>query len=401
MYEFGDVVLVPKTALFNPEELLRMDGIDELMKMKAEPNPFWNRPRLEVTWQLPVLSGFLEHEHIAVQPMRLATRKELLSYHDISYVETLELFGNTGTAFSSRFGFDTDECPVFQDVHKYASYPVGASIDAIMGVAEGKFRNSVSYYGGLHHAMETKASGFCYYNDCVVAIKQYQERFPGKRVLYLDTDAHHGDGTQAAFYSDPNVLTISMHELSMGFYPGTGRPEEIGVGEGKGYSVNIPLPPLTGDVEFWSTFEDVVIPIWLAYKPDLVFWDVGGDAHIKDPLADLMLTYDTYQRMATTIKQLTHIMKSGLVVVGGGGYDPVATAKIWMIVLSSMADIPLPPTPPLDWIRLCQGYGLEMKRGGWTDRPVRTEDEHYQKITRALDETVQKIKDLIFPVHGL
>ena len=175
----------------------------------------------------------------------------------------------------------------------------------------------------------------------------------------------------------------------------------MGTGEGKGYSVNIPLPPLTGDVEFWGAFEDVVVPIWLAYKPDLVFWDVGGDAHMKDPLADLMLTYDTYQRLAITIKQLTHVMNSGLVAVGGGGYNPVATAKIWMIVLSSMANVPLPPTPPLAWIKLCQGYGLEMKRGGWTDRPVRTDDEHHPKITRALDETLEKIKKLIFPIHGL
>ncbi|MGY5880595.1 MAG: hypothetical protein RTV31_10100, partial [Candidatus Thorarchaeota archaeon] len=104
------------TALFDPEAILNLDGIDELDRMRAEPNPYWNRARLEVTWGLPVMSGLLESPRISVQPMRKATREELLMYHDLAYIETLELFGNTGTAFSSRFGLDTNECPIFPGV---------------------------------------------------------------------------------------------------------------------------------------------------------------------------------------------------------------------------------------------------------------------------------------------
>jgi len=393
--------LTELTALYSLEKLLAMDGIDELDKMRSEVNPFWNRARLDVTWSLPVMSGLTKNSRISIQQMREASRDELTMFHDESYIETLDLFGNTGSAFSARFGLDTDECPIFQDVHKYASLPVGGVIDATIGVSEGKFKNAISFAGGFHHAMESQAAGFCYLNDTVIAIKKYKELNPGKKVLYIDTDVHHGDGTQMAFYDDPDVLTISLHEMSMGFFPGTGRSEEIGIGDGKGYSVNIPLPPLTDDVEYWRAFEDVVVPIWLSYKPDFVFWEVGADAHMDDPLADLMLTYDTYHRLSMTIRQLVHLGSRKLVAVGGGGYDPVTAAKVWTIVLTDLADIALPPILPAEWIRLAQKYGLKVSRGRWTDRPRRMDDETHPKVKRAVDEAISKVKELIFPVFGL
>jgi acetoin utilization protein AcuC len=389
------------TALYSSEKLLALDGIDELERMKVVANPFWNRARLDVTWNLPVMAGLTENSNISVQQMREATRDELLIFHDLSFVETLDLFGNTGSAFSARFGFDTDECPVFPGVHKYARLPVGGVIDATMGVADGKFKNAMSFAGGFHHATESQAAGFCYLNDAAVAIKLYKKLNPGKRVLYLDTDAHHGDGTQKAFYEDPDVLTISLHERSMGFFPGTGRSEEMGIGQGKGYSVNIALPPLTDDFEYWKAFEDVAIPIWSAYKPDLVFWDVGADAHVGDPLADLMLTNDTYYRMTMTVRQLVHQGCRKLVVVGGGGYNPVTTAKVWTIVLAGLADIALPPVIPNEWLELIKKYDLKMRRDGWTDRPTRIDEEHYPKVRRAVDDAINKVRKLIFPVFGL
>ncbi len=397
----GGTLLSDKTALYDSSVFLDMSGLDDPVLSGPDPNPFWNKARFEMAWNLPVMCRILDSEEITLQQMRIATRNELSLFHDVSYIETMELFGNTGTAFSARFGLDTPECPVFQDMHIYAAYPVGTAIDAVLGVEEGKFKNAMSFFGGLHHAMESRAAGFCYYNDCVIAMKKYREKYPHKKVLYLDTDVHHGDGPQAAFYDDPNVLTISMHELSMGFFPGTGRPEEIGIGEGKGYTVNIPLPPLTDDSEFWRVFEDVVVPIWLAYKPDLVFWDVGADAHLSDPLADLMLTYDTYHRLSKTVRQLVHLGERKLVVTGGGGYNPVAAAKIWTIVLSNIAGMALPPTLPPEWVKLCHSHGLKLPRSGWTDRPTRIDEEHYIKIRRAIDEAIDKIHNLIFPIHGL
>lgn len=393
--------MTENTVLYDPQNFLRMDGIDDLERLTPEPNPFWNRRRFEVTWALADMAGLTRQNGIKLEPMRMADREEIAIFHDSSYIETVELFGNTGVAFSSRFGLDTDDCPVFQDMHKYAAYPVGTTIDAVLDVSEGGFRNAVSFYGGLHHAMESRAAGFCYYNDCAVSIKMYRQMFPKKKVLYIDTDVHHGDGTQNAFYLDPNVLTISLHEYSMGFFPQTGRAEEIGAGPGKGYAVNLPLPPLTDDVEYWRAFEDVVIPLWQSYKPDLVFWEVGADAHIGDPLADMMLTYDTYYRLGKTIRELVYNGKRQLVAVGGGGYNPVSTAKVWSIILSEIAGVSLPAILPPEWVELCKSNGLEINRSGWTDRPTRMDEEHHSKIRRAVDETIDKVKEKVFPIHGI
>ncbi|TXT57049.1 MAG: hypothetical protein BAJATHORv1_20649 [Candidatus Thorarchaeota archaeon] len=387
--------------LFDPTDFLALEGVDDYERLTGQRNPFWNRARLESIWSLPKMAGLLESSSIRLQPMRLATREELGIFHDPSYIETMELFGNMGSAFSARFGLDTEECPVFLEMDKYASYPVGSAIDAMMAVAEGKAKTAMSIFGGLHHALESKAAGFCYYNDCVIALKKYREKYPENKILYLDTDVHHGDGTQHAFYNDPNVLTISTHELSMGFFPGTGRPEEIGIGDGKGYSVNVPLPPLTDDFAFWKAFEEVVVPLWLAYRPDIVFWEIGADAHYGDPLADLMLTMDTYQRMSRTVRQLAYLGECGVVAVGGGGYNPVIASKIFSLIIADLAGVALPPSLPADWIELCREFGLGIHRGGWTDRPVKMSCEHEPKIMRVVDETIKKVKELVFPIIGV
>ncbi|MEM2142056.1 MAG: acetoin utilization protein AcuC [Candidatus Thorarchaeota archaeon] len=390
-----------ETVLFSPDMMLALDGLDDIRRMRGTENPYWNRARFEIVWGLAVETGLTESEHLMLVPMREATREELLIYHDPSYVETVELFSNMGSAYAVRFGLDSEECPIFPNVDTYARYPVGATVDATMGVAEGKFKNAVSFFGGFHHATESKAAGFCYYNDCVVALKRYRKEYPGKRVLYLDTDAHHGDGTQRAFYSDPNVLTISMHELSIGFFPGSGRVEEIGTGPGKGYSINIPLPPLTDDYEFWRAFEEVVVPIWRVYAPDLVFWEIGADCHMYDPLADLMLTNDTYARMSETVRRLVSKMNSGLVVVGGGGYNPAIAARIWTMILSDLIGVRLPTELPPRWVERCNDSKVIVYAEGWTDRPYRVSCDNEPSIRRAVSETIDKIKETVFPLHGL
>ncbi|MCF2138407.1 MAG: acetoin utilization protein AcuC [Candidatus Thorarchaeota archaeon] len=389
------------TALYDPEKILVLDGMDEIERAEDAPNPFWNRTRFDITWNLPQMAGLTDASNIVIEQMRLATNEELTLFHDRSYVETLDLFGNMGAAFSTRFGLPSPECPIFSNVNEYARYTVGATIDAVLGVAEGRFKNAMSFYGGFHHALPSKGAGFCYLNDCVVAIKVLKQRHPNMNVLYLDTDVHHGDGVQAAFYDDPSVLTISMHEKSMGFFPMSGGAEEIGVGEGKGYSVNIPLPPLTDDVEYARAFEEIVLPLWENYRPDLVFWNVGADAHMNDPLADLTLTLDTYQRLSRTVREMVHLHKQKLVLVGGGGYDPVTTARVWSLILADVSGQCLPSTVPVEWAKLCEQRGFKVTRLGWTDRPPRIDASHLSKIRVAVDRAIDTVKELVFPIHDL
>ncbi len=389
------------TAFYGPKKILALEGMDEIERSEGAPNPFWNRARFEVTWKLAEKAGLASASNVSVEPMRLATNEELTLFHDPSYVETLDLFGNMGVAFSTRFGLPSPECPIFTNVNEYARLTVGATIDAALGVAEGRFKNAMSFYGGFHHALRSKGAGFCYLNDCVVAIKVLRQRYPDMKILYLDTDVHHGDGVQAAFYDDPSVLTISMHEKSMGFFPMSGGAEEIGIGAGRGYNVNIPFPPLTDGTEYTHAFEEIVVPLWEKYSPDLVFWNVGADAHMNDPLADLMLTLDTYQWISRTVREMVHLHKQKLVMVGGGGYDPVTTARVWSLVLADAAGICLPPVVPLEWAEFCEAQGLKVTRVGWTDKPQRIDASHLPKIRGSVDRAIDRLKQLVFPVFDL
>ncbi len=390
-----------RTALIAPTRLLELDGIDDIEQMEGAANPFWNRTRFEITWGLPVSLGWTQEPNIEIMKMREATTEELRLFHDPSYIETLDLFGNMGTAFSTRFGLPSNECPVFRDVNVYSRLTAGATIDAVLGVARGEFKNAMSFYGGFHHAMESKAAGFCYLNDCVVALKKLREEFPDMHVLYLDTDVHHGDGVQQAFYDDPNVLTISLHEKSMGFFPMTGSVSELGTGEGTGYSVNVPLPPLTDDVEYWHAFEKVVILIWQSYQPDFVFWNVGADAHKEDPLADLLLTLATYRRLSRTVLELSQIGDQRLAIVGGGGYDPVSTARVWAIILADIAGLSLPPSIPDKWAELCRSSSMNLPTYSWVDSPIQLDTEHIPKIRGAVERTISEIHEKIFPALGI
>ncbi len=389
------------TALYDPEKILALDGMDEIERSEGAPNPFWNRTRFEVIWKLAEMSGLTSASNVVIEPMRLATNEELFLFHDSSYVETLDLFGNMGVAFSTRFGLPSPECPIFTNVNEYARFTVGATVDAALGVAEGRFKNAMSFYGGFHHALKSKGAGFCYLNDCAVAIKVLRQRYPDMKILYLDTDVHHGDGVQAAFYDDPSVLTISIHEKSMGFFPMSGDAKEIGIGAGRGYNVNIPLPPLTDGTEYTHAFEEIVIPLWEVYRPDLVFWNVGADAHMNDPLADLMLTIDTYQWLSRTVREMVHLHKQKLVMVGGGGYEPVTTARVWSLILADAAGICLPAVVPTDWALFCKERGLDVTRLGWTDRPRRIDASHLPKIRGSIDRALAQLRELVFPVFGL
>ncbi len=393
--------MAKRTALINPAELLKLSGIDDIERQEGAPNPFWNRKRFEITWGLPEAASMTEDSRVETIDMREATTEELRLFHDPSYIETLDLFGNMGMAFSTRFGLPSNECPIFPEVNQYARLTVGGTIDAVMGVARGEYKNAMSFYAGFHHAMSSRASGFSYLNDIAVAINVLRNEFPGTRILYLDTDVHHADGVQNAFYHDSDVLTISIHEKSMGFFPGSGNVEEIGIGEGKGYSVNIPLPPLTDDIEYWRVFEETVIPIWNSYQPDFVIWNLGADAHMEDPLADLLLTLDSYNRLSKTVQEMVYRNNQKLVVLGAGGYSPITAARVYTLILSDLAGICLPPTFPDSWVELCEKHRLVPSVNTWIDKPIRIAIEHLPKIRGAIDRTLKKVRTLIFPILGI
>ena len=202
--------------------------------------------------------------------------------------------------------------------------------------------------GGLHHARRELASGFCVYNDLSVAIDALRQ--DGYRVAYIDIDVHHGDGVQWIHYDDPEVLTLSLHESGRYLFPGTGGVSELGDEPGRGLSLNVPLEPYTEDESYLECFDRVVPYAIEQYDPDVIVAQCGADAHFSDPLADLMLTTQTYEQLFGQIMNLADAHADGrLLLTLGGGYRFDATVRTWALLYLMAGGHDLPGDLPAEW----------------------------------------------------
>jgi acetoin utilization protein AcuC len=189
---------------------------------------------------------------------------------------------------------------------------------------------------GLHHAFANKASGFCIYNDCALAVAWLLDN-GAERVAYVDLDAHHGNGVQWIFHDDPRVLTVSVHEFAHGFYPGTGDVTERGPVGTPGTTVNVPLPPFAGDVAMLAAVERVVEPAVRAFAPDVLVVHLGADVHHADPLTHLQMTLAGMEEMYRRVVALADAVCAGrLLNTAGGGYNPATLGRIWALQLGAM-----------------------------------------------------------------
>jgi acetoin utilization protein AcuC len=255
-----------------------------------------------------------------------ATKRELQKFHSARYLEALQQAADGKlTREGRRMGIGTPDCPVFKDMFDYASLACGATLTGAELILSGETDVALNPSGGYHHAKAEKASGFCYLNDLVLACIRFSNN--GKRVLYLDLDAHHGDGVQEAFYSSKKVMVISLHESGKTLWPGTGYEDEIGDGSGKGFNINIPLPLGICDIVYLEVFQKFVIPLINAYVPDIFVLQLGMDALAGDPLAHLELTNNTH---AEIIGQILRYNKP-MLATGGGGYHFDNTVRGWAL----------------------------------------------------------------------
>ena len=194
-----------------------------------------------------------------------------------------------------------------------------------------------------HHATATRAMGFCLLNNIAIAARHAQDAGL-RRVMIIDFDVHHGNGTQDIFESDGEVLYISTHQY--GIYPGTGPLGDVGLGPGAGTTVNIPLPPHSGDQAFERLANAVVVPLGIRFSPELILVSAGFDAHWRDPLAQLQLSCRGYHTFARTLAQLADRACVGrLVAILEGGYDPVSLEGSILAVAHALAGLPAPPDP--------------------------------------------------------
>ncbi|WP_188456515.1 acetoin utilization protein AcuC [Virgibacillus oceani] len=299
-------------------------------------HPF-NQKRVLLVKELLEASNTLSTADI-IEP-RKATEDELALFHDRAYIHAVKKAsdGELSHAEGLEFGLGTEDTPFFANMHEASSYLVGGTLAAVDSVLQGNSLHALNLGGGLHHGFKRKASGFCVYNDGAVAINYLRERY-NLRVLYVDTDAHHGDGVQWAFYDDPNVCTLSIHETGRYLFPGTGNVNERGVKEGHGYSFNLPIDAFTEDESFLHVYESAFREIADFYKPDIIVTQNGADAHTYDPLTHLCGTMEIYQKIPELAHELAHQYCDGKwIALGGGGYDiwrvvPRAWAQVWNVM---------------------------------------------------------------------
>ena len=362
-------------------------------------HPF-NPLRLEATRDLAQSLDILRPDAI-VHP-RPATVDDLLLAHSPHYIDLVQRLGETGrtTYGIERLGLGTDDNPVFQGMHEAAAWAVGGTLKAAAEVASRRTRRALNLSGGLHHAGHGHASGFCIYNDVVVAIR-WLRRETGWRILYIETDAHHGDGVQHAFYEDPDVFVLSLHESGQYLFPGTGDVSEIGEGPGRGATLNVPLAPATDDAVWLDLYRRVVPEALRRFQPDLVLSQHGCDGHYWDPLADLCATTRFYTESVHDLERWIEEYTPGRwIAVGGGGYQALSVVpRVWSLLWSQVAgnplreDIPLPST----WLDCWQPRAVQKLPASLYDRPEYfhpIRDRH--RMQRANQETLTMLGRL-FP----
>jgi acetoin utilization protein AcuC len=313
-----------------------------------------NPRRLELTVELIGALGLVDDEQRRVVPARMATRAELLGAHSADFIDAVERAssGDGAPAALQLFGLGSPDVPVFAGMHDAASRVVGATLTAAELVMSGSVTRAFSIAGGLHHARHSEAAGFCVYNDLAVAIRWLQ-RTHGARVMYLDIDAHHGDGVQWIFYGDPDVLTVSWHESGAFLFPGTGFIDETGEGDGYGYSVNVPLDPYTDDASFLAAVEELLPPLAAAFAPDVIVLQAGCDAHVLDPLTHLRCTTGLYDDIVKLVCETADTHCDGRVIMtGGGGYAlHTVVPRAWSLAWSALCGVEPDPVVPADWLR--------------------------------------------------
>jgi len=272
----------------------------------------------------------------------------LLRLHDAHYVELVKSFSDHPWQPAAA-GVGTGDVPAFHGMHEVSALVAGGAIGAVERILEGEALHAFSPAGGLHHAMRTRAAGFCIYNDVALAVATARDA--GHRVLYVDFDVHHGDGTQALFWDDPQVLTFSVHESGHTLFPGTGSVEESGGSGAPGLAVNAPLDEGCGDETWWAVV-GLMLPVLAdMFKPTFIVSQHGCDSHALDPLAHLRVTTASYQRANLLLDGLAHEHAGGRwLATGGGGYDAFRVVpRSWSLVWLAQAHLEVPRQTPADW----------------------------------------------------
>ncbi|MEU6539710.1 acetoin utilization protein AcuC [Streptomyces sp. NPDC047000] len=347
------------------------------------------------------------HRAVEVVTAKPAGESTLRLVHRQDYIDAVRTASADPDRADPSYGLGTTDDPAFAGMHEVSALIAGQSVGAAEAVWRGDALHAVNFTGGLHHAMPGAASGFCIYNDAALAIARLLE-LGAERVAYVDVDVHHGDGVQAAFWEDPRVLTVSLHEHPRTLFPQTGWPEETGADTAEGASVNLALPAGTGDAGWLRAFHAVVPELLAEFRPQVLVTQHGADTHFEDPLAHLAVSLDAQRAVQMACHDLAHEHADGKwIALGGGGYAVVEVVpRSWTHLVGIAAGRPVEPDTviPESWrqavyARTRQLGPVRMTDGRW---PVRWAawESGYDPADR-IDQAVLATRRAVFPLRGL
>jgi acetoin utilization deacetylase AcuC-like enzyme len=276
------------------------------------------------------LAAGLDKRKFALLPPRRAARSDVEQVHGADHVRLVE-----STSTVNRYALDGDTI-TSRDSFGVALLASGGFLTVLDAIAANESANGFALVRPPgHHALADRAMGFCLFNTIAIGAEYLKRRYGAKKIMIVDWDVHHGNGTQDIFYNDPAVLFVSSHQFP--FYPGTGSVNEIGAGAGEGYTVNVPLPAGCGDREYLQVFQDVVLSAAQKFAPEWILVSAGFDPHMRDPLGGMEVTEAGFAAMARALVEQAAIFASGrLALVLEGGYDLAALRNSVAAVLGEM-----------------------------------------------------------------
>jgi acetoin utilization protein AcuC len=357
--------------------------------------------RLDLTMRLARSLGVLDRLELE-QPVA-ADEQQLLTVHSAEYLAAVRAASSDPGYLGHGLG--SADNPVFDGMFEASALIAGGSRRAAELLWSGQCEHAVNIAGGLHHAMHDSAAGFCVFNDVVLAIRTLLAA-GARRVAYIDIDVHHGDGVQAAFYDDPRVLTVSLHQDPRTLYPGTGLASETGSGAAAGSSVNLALPPGTSDDGWLRAFHAVVPGAVAAFAPDVLVTQCGCDTHHEDPLADLALTIDGQRAAYAALHELAHTAAHGRwLAVGGGGYGVLrCVPRAWTHLLAEASGHRIEPGVeiPQSWVDDLRGRGVQATLPRWMGEGREPAPQLWQPGGESwLDRSIAATRDASYPLLGL
>ncbi len=279
-------------------------------------------------------SGISSLVHLAASGYK-AVRADIERFHTNEYIDRVIAHCQLGKGF-----LDNGDTPAIQGLYESSLAVVGASLFVTEEIISGRFKRAFVPIAGLHHAKRDSAGGFCVFNDIGVVIETLRKIHGVNRIAYIDIDAHHGDGVYYSYEEDPNLIFVDVHEDGRFLFPGTGFPEEIGIGPAKGTKKNISLKPGDGDVVFQENWTHIQAFLDNS-EPEFFILQCGADSLLGDPITNLALSERSHYLAAQSLTVLAEKHAKGrIIALGGGGYNRDNIGRAWTQVVKAFVDHP-------------------------------------------------------------